>query len=224
MKKLITFLSGLLLLLIMFAALFLSGAIYDTGEKTTIEPHFFQPNEYFMQRPGAPVTPFDLGADRMRNMLIERFVTEYFYVIPDINDLITRSTTSSLLYRLSTDTVFNNWKTNVLPTLQQMAEDKKLRTVHIKNITKAPEQTDYWIVEYDLITWEKSNDLSIIPNVTTGQLYLRILYEEGLREYEDARHKKTILSVLESGADPAVAFKIIITGVSSYDETEQVTK
>ena len=69
MRKFVMFLSGLLLMLIMFAALFLSGAIYDTGKKATVETFFFKPDDSFMQRPEV-ASPSDLDSDELRNMLI----------------------------------------------------------------------------------------------------------------------------------------------------------
>lgn len=224
MKKLIIFLSGLLLLLVMFAALFLAGAIYDSGQKSTIETYFFQPDEASKQRPGAPVSPFDLGNITMRDKLIDRFMTEYFYVIPDTNDLINRTSgQKSLLYQLASLDVYTNWIQNVVPMLQKMAEEKKLQTVTVRNVYRAPGQEDYWIVDYELITWERPNDFSVAPIVTPGQVYLKILYEanDGLRKYIN---NKPILHALESNMDPAAAFRFEITDISSYDDTAQVAQ
>lgn len=214
MKKLIVFLSGLLLLLIMFAALCLSGIIYDTSQKMAIEPYFFQPDEHFAQRPGVPATSYELGEDVVRNMLIERFMTEYFYVIPDINDIMQRMTNKSLLAYMSVADVFQNWLNNVAPTLQKMAEEKKLRLVQVTNVTQAENAQDYWIVEYDLITWDTPNDMSAVPTVTHGQLYIQLIYEKGLRE---SLREKPIEIALESGIDPVAVFKIKIVAVNSYD-------
>lgn len=216
MKKLVTFLSGLLLLLIMFAALCLSGAIYDVSQRATIETYFFQPNQYHAHRVDVPDTPESIGADVMRDMLIKRFITEYFYVIPDVNNIAQRTATqTALLSKMSAPAVFTEWVAKVVPTLQQMAEERKLRTVEVTNISKAPDQENYWIVEYDLITWDVSNDFSVSPTVSHEQLYISLIYAPGLREQIN---KKPIEYALESGIDPAAVFKIKITAVNSYDE------
>lgn len=215
MRKLIAFLSGLLLLLIMFAALCLSGAIYDAGQKTAIDTYFFQPNEYYADRVDVPSTPADIGSDAMRDMLIAKFITEYFYVIPDVNNIAQRTNLkTSVIKIMARDNVFQEWVTKVVPTLQQMAEEKKLRTVSVTNIYAAPDQANYWIVEYELVTWEKPNDFSVLPIVTNGQLYIQLIYEDGLREM---LRKKPVEVALESGIDPAAVFKIRIDAVNSYD-------
>ena len=215
MKKLIVFLSGLLLLLIMFAALCLSGIIYDTSQKMAIEPYFFQPDEHFAQRPGVPATSYELGEDVVRNMLIERFMTEYFYVIPDINDIMQRMTNKSLLAYMSAADVFQNWLNNVAPTLQKMAEEKKLRLVQVTNVTQAENAQDYWIVEYDLITWDTPNDMSAVPTVTHGQLYLNLFSSPQMRQ---KLYETPIEKLLEQGTDPIVALRFGVRSVSSYEE------
>jgi hypothetical protein len=219
MKKLITFLSGLLLLLIMFAALCLSGAIYDAGQKMTIDTYFFQPNAYYAHRVGVPDTPDSIGSDAMRNMLIERFITEYFYVIPDVNNIAQRTDPkTSVLRIMARSNVYQEWITKVVPVLKQMAEEKKLRTVAVTNVSAAPDQKNYWIVEYEFVTWEKPNDFSVPPIITNGQLYIQLIYEDGLREM---LRKKPVEVALESGIDPAAVFKIRVDAVSSYEEIGQ---
>lgn len=215
MRKLIVFLSGLLLLLIMFAALCLSGAIYDAGQKMAIDTYFFQPNEHYADRVDVPTTPDAIGSVAMRDMLIEKFITEYFYVIPDVNNIAQRTNLKTSVLRIMAPNVFQEWTTKVVPTLQQMAEEKKLRTVSVTNIDKAPDQENYWIIEYELTTWEKPNDFSVLPTVTNGQLYIKLLYEDGLRR---PKRKESIEQTLESGMDPSVVFKILITDVTSYTE------
>jgi hypothetical protein len=203
----------------MFAALCLSGAIYDAGQKTAIDTYFFQPNEYYADRVDVPSTPASIGSNAMRNMLIDRFITEYFYVIPDVNNIAQRTNLkTSVMKIMALPNVFQEWVTKVVPTLQQMAEEKKLRTVAVTNISAAPDQENYWIVEYEFATWEKPNDFSVLPVITNGQLYIKLLYEDGLRR---PLKKESIEQTLESGLDPSVVFKIRIDAVNSYDEIGQ---
>ncbi len=219
MRKLIAFLSGLLLLLTMFAALCLSSVIYDTGQKTTIDAYFFQPNEYYADRVDTPKTPVSIGSDAMRNMLIDRFITEYFYVIPDVNNIAQRThSKTSVLKVMARSNVFQEWVKKVVPTLQKMAEEKKLRTVSVTDVYAAPDQENYWIVEYEFVTWEKPNDFSVPPTITHGQLYIKLLYEDGLRR---PIKKESTEKTLESGLDPSVVFKIRIDAISSYDKIGQ---
>ena len=111
MRKFVMFLSGLLLMLIMFAALFLSGAIYDTGKKATVETFFFKPDDSFMQRPEV-ASPSDLDSEELRNMLISRYITEYFYVIPNVENVTSRIDGKTSLNFMSHPDVFSYWKKN----------------------------------------------------------------------------------------------------------------
>ena len=66
MKKLIMFLSGLMLMVLMCGALVLAGFIYDTGSKTTIDTYFFQPDDNAIRRPGVPVDDLIQTCDEIR--------------------------------------------------------------------------------------------------------------------------------------------------------------
>ena len=217
MNKLVVFLSGVLLMLIMFASLFLSGAIYDTGSKATVETYFFQPDDSFYRRPGTVAAPSDLGYDTVRDMLISRYITEFFYCIPERSDIERRMSINSALDLMSDDVAFDYWLKNVAPEIQKMAEQKKFRTVSVTNIEKAANEENYWVVEYDLITWEKPNDFSQTPVVTHGQIYLNMFYVPEMRtELKTARGHISIEEVLESGKDPALAFRFGVWNVGTY--------
>lgn len=215
MKKLIMFLSGILLMLIMFASLFLAGAIYDTGKKVSVETFFFQPDNSFDRRPGVPASPSDFGTDDVRNMLIRRYITEYFYVIPDVSNVENRIAGHTSLRSMSSDDAFEYWLQNIAPKIQEMAEQRKLRLVQLTNVEKAADEKNYWIVEYDLITWDKPNDMSVQPTVTHGQVYLNLFYDAGMRK---KLNNQPVEDLLEQGKDPAIAFKFGVWTVSSYEE------
>ena len=215
MNKIVAFLSGLLLMLIMFASLFLVGAIYDTGKKASVETYFFQPDDSWERRPGVPATASDLGADAVRDMLISRYITEYFYVIPDVQNVEARIAGLTSLDDMSAPDAFEYWVQNIAPEIREMAEQKKLRLVQLTNVEKAAGEKNYWIVEYDLITWDKPNDMSVQPTITHGQVYLNLFYEPGMRT---ELRKQPIEQLLETGHDPAVAFRFGVWTVSSYDK------
>ncbi len=216
MKKLITFLSGLVLMGLMCAALFAAGAIFDTAEKLTIEPYFFQPDDLSSRRMGVPASPADLGENAMRELLIRRYVTEFFYVIPVEENIAQRMEKDSAMATMSSAAVFDSWLTNVAPQLQSMAADGKLRLVKFSNdpndtgIIKRP-GSDYWEVEYSLHTWDTPNNLSAAPQVTRGTILLKVIEADGIREsiQEYGVHK-----YLDEGKDPATLFKFAVTEVA----------
>ena len=169
MKKLIMFLSGLLLMVLMCGALVLTGVIYDTGAKTTINTYFFQPDDNAIRRPGVPVSDLTLGADKMRERLIAKYITEYFYVTPDMSDVTRRREGRTSLRRMSLRDVFNTWLQKVAPEIENLAKNRALRTVSL--ISVAPDTNNkYWIVNYELRTWRAPNNFASAPDVTRGTI------------------------------------------------------
>ena len=128
------FLAGLMLLVLTFGALYLGGAIYDAGEKRSIDTFFFQPNNLSADRPGELLTAAEMGESRILNMLVDRYVTEYFYVIPDRENIARRTRSDSVLARLSGGDVFRTWQNTVandvtalmrLPLSQRLSEKNR---------------------------------------------------------------------------------------------------
>ena len=212
MKKLIMFLSGLLLMVLMCGALVLTGVIYDTGAKTTINTYFFQPDDNAIRRPGVPVSDLTLGADKMRERLIAKYITEYFYVTPDMSDVTRRREGRTSLRRMSLRDVFNTWLQKVAPEIEDLAKKRALRTVSL--ISVAPDiNNKYWIVNYELRTWRTPNNFASAPDVTRGTIYLGINYAPGMR---DTVGKQSVEDYLESGGDPAAVFKFVVIDVASH--------
>ena len=72
MKRLITFFSGIVLIALTIAMLFLTSAIYDVTQKTSVDTYFFQTNLRSEMRPGAPIPASELSETAMREMLIKK--------------------------------------------------------------------------------------------------------------------------------------------------------
>ena len=205
---------GLMLMLVMFAALFLSGEILDTNEKSITEAYFFQPDNNPNRRPGVPATAKDIGKENMLVKLVDRYITEYFYVTPDMTEFNKRIDGKTVLGpgRLSTAEVFSAWKDNIAPEIQKMSENKMLRLVRVNSVDLETVDGNYWRVEYETITWPVPNDLSVVPDVDNGIVYLQITYEPGLRTAVTIGGQ-SIEKYLESGGDPAGVFKFLVTDV-----------
>lgn len=214
MKKLIMFLSGLALLVLTFGLLYLTGAIYDAGEKRTVDTYFFQPNNLSSQRPGEIQTPDEMGDSRILTMLVDRYVTEYFYAIPDRENIARRTRTGDTLARMSSDAVFNAWRNTTALDIQHLADEKALRTAAVIGDIVRPSGSDYWQVDYELRTWRTPNDLTVAPDVTRGTMFMKIRYESGLRNsiLEYGIHK-----FLDNGGDPATLFKFQVTAIEGVN-------
>ena len=222
MKKTTAVLFAILLVPVMLASLLVGSAIFDTAKKTQIETYFFQPQNNPDGRPGVPASPADLGADKLLHMLIKRYVTEYFYVIPYTADVDRRINKSKrpALYLMSSKKVFEQWLTDVAPGIQEMAGNEILRLVSIDNIERDPNAENYWIVAYSLTTWPQPNNFAAMPIVEHDVIYMRIIYEPDIRLQiiTNAGDEIPVEEILEQGEDPAVAFKFYVSNISTYKE------
>ena len=203
---------------VVFLALMVSGVIYDTSAKTKIETFFFQPNDAYDMRPGIPVSPAELGPNRMRDMLISKYITELFYVTPDKNDLQRRASGQTALRRMSTVNAFNKWKSDVLPDIEKMVEDNILRTVRVISAEEQP-NSKYWRIIYETKTWSTPNNLATVPQTTQGLVYLSIIYEPGLRNaMRGVGPEISLLEYLErENVDPSAVFRFGVDDVVFQD-------
>ena len=142
------------------------------------------------------------------------YITEYFYVTPDMVEVANRINGKTILgpNRLSDAAVFEQWKEKIAPEIQEMAEKKMLRLVRVNSVDLETADGNYWRVEYETMTWSKPNDLSVVPTIDNGIVYLQITYEPGLRAAVTVGGQP-IGKYLESGGDPAGVFKFLVTDV-----------
>lgn len=208
MKKLIMFLSGLVLIVLTLGMLFLTSAIYDSTKKSSVDVYFFQPDNLSTMRPGVPETPVQIGETAMREMLIKKYVNEYFYAIPDIENIAKRMRSHSILDNMSTAQVFRNWLDTTAEEIQELSEKKKMRMVQIDGEIFKPADSDYWVVPYVLYTWENPNDMTTVPTVTHGTLLMDVFYAPGTQATIDVgNYLKHSYNRFESGYDPVGIFR-----------------
>lgn len=214
MRRIITFFAGLVLLALTVAMLVLTSAIYDTSSQESIITYFFQRNDWSMLRPGTPVRASDISETTMREMLIKKYVTEYFYAVPDYDDITRRMNGSTVLARMSSSEVFDEWKRGEAVGIRSMAQNNMMRTVEIAGEIFKPSDSDYWVVPYVLRTWSKPNDMSLAPQITRGTLLLNIRFKNEIREYDNSgrpfdigQYLKLGYNRFEFGYDPAAIFR-----------------
>lgn len=209
-KKIIMFFSGLAILILTFGMLYFTGAIFDAGTNLTVQPYFFQPNFLSERRPGTPLTVEEIGDTKFLDMLIKKYVTEYFYVIPDVENVARRTLSSSSLAKMSSSAAFKTWLDTEAKNIQELAEAKKMRTVDIIGEIYKPSGSDYYVINYELKTWTKPNDFNTIPSTNRGILYLNINFESGMRTDVSMTQ---IHEYLEAGYDPVSVFKFQVIEV-----------
>ena len=213
MKRLILFLLGVGLFGVSIGILYFTGGVYNAANDITIQPFVFQPNNLSSARIGVPMTIDQMSDSAIMDALVNRFITEYFYVTPDATDIARRIRRGSILSYLAAPSVFRDWVDNVAPELETMAGDRMLRTVRVASQIFKPNGSDYWTVGYELKTWDAPNDMTVEPVVTRGVLYLKIAFEKQLREQMHGA-PFDVRQYLDNGGDPAAIFRFRVDAVA----------
>ena len=211
MKKLFGYIIGLITIFLVFAMIYVVGAIYDTGNKVTVEPYFFRTGLSAAIQTGVPRTVSEIGERKMRDWLIQKFVTEYFYVVPDVENVAQRTRGNGVIIRMSSSNVSRRWEREVVPEIRELASNGTLRTVRVFNEIFKPKNSDYWHVDYELKTWYKPNDMNTAPTVTRGTMYIKIQDAGPIgRLYSNI---DAVKRALLSGIDPALVFIFRVSDV-----------
>nr|MCR4918024.1 hypothetical protein [Alphaproteobacteria bacterium] len=112
---------------------------------------------------------------------------------------------------LSSPAVYNAWKNNMMQQLNTMSSSGFYRQITVSDdIVKLG---DFYLLEYELKTWTKPNNMSANPDITHGKIYLKIGSYTG-DIYDDPESIQQIPEYLNSGADPAPAFNFRISAVN----------
>lgn len=210
MKKLIMFLAGLILLALTGVAVYFAGGIFDAGQKQAVRTYFFQPNNLSSMRPGVPQTPEYMGESQFLNLLVRKYITEYFYAAPDAENIARRTSPNGALAQMSSSAVFEEWSNNEAEQIQKLAENKSMRMARVIDDVFQPNGSKYWVVNYELQTWEKPNDFNVVPTITRGTMYLDITYEPGIREGADV---DAIHEYIKEGGDISSVFKFRVNQI-----------
>ena len=204
------FLAGLMLMLVTVMSVYFASAIWDAGARRSIDTYFFQTNGQSDKRLGVPASASDLGDNRMRDMLIKKYVYEYFYVIPDSENVARRTMANGTLRRMSAKAVFEQWLQGPATDIQQLADVGVLRMAEVAGPIVKQEDSDFWEVPYQLTTWMVPNDINALPEITRGTMFLAITPSDGYTEmWPDIDAE----AQLRGGADPATLFRFRVKQV-----------
>ncbi len=209
MKKLIGFLFGFATMIMVFGAIYVAAFIYDTSDKFVIEPYFLRTSIQSTDLPGLPRSLDEVGKRKMRDWLIQKYVTEYFYVIPDVENVARRTERKYIppMYMMSSSNAFEDWKRGEMQEIRQLAENGARRTVTVFNEIYKPASSNYWRVDYELKTWYKPNDMSEEPKITRGTLYLDLGDDDRVKRVGEVKQPiEAVQAALLRGIDPALVF------------------
>lgn len=207
MKKLLGFLFGLATMIMVFGAIYVAASIYDTSEKFAVEPRFLRTSIQSNDLPGMPHSWTEVGKRKLRDWLIQKYVTEYFYAVPDKEDVAGRDTRRSVLARMSGAAALEYWRQNELPEIESLVAAGARRTVIVFNEIYRPAASNYWRVDYELKTWYKPNDMSESPKITRGTMYLDLGDDDWVNSIGDIKQPiEDVQAALKRGIDPALVF------------------
>ena len=204
MKSTKIYFLGIMLLLLSCAALYFTGALFDTAGNRYIEAFIMQPNNLSGERIGRPVQIEQLSEKFIRERLIRKFMHEYFHVNPDTENVTARMRGDSVMAALSYPAVFGEWKRTEGANIEKLAAKKNMRTVSIAD--EILKKGEYWEVAYTLYTWDAPNNMELAPTADTGIMHIKFDFEKGVREQRNGRSFDA-REYLQSGGDPAAIFK-----------------
>ena len=220
MKKLIGFLFGFATMIMVFGAIYVAAFIYDTSDRFVIEPYFLRTSVQSGDLPGLPRSLDEVGKRKMRDWLIQKYVTEYFYIVPDTENIMRRTTPKYYppMYSMSSREAFEEWRKTEAQDIEKKAENGVRRTVTVFNEIFKPEASNYWRVDYELKTWYKPNDMSQEPAITRGTMYLDLGDADNVKHIGDVLEPiDAVQRALQRGIDPSLVFYFHVYGVKNEE-------
>ena len=213
MKRIFGYIIGILSILVVFGMICVVSVIYDTNDKITVETYFFRTGLVANNQTDIPQTASQIGQGRLRDWLIQKFVKEYFYVVPDPADIALRTSKDySVLKYMSSSNVFKEWEKSEFPNIRELASGGVMRTVRtFNNEIFKPEGSDYWRVDYELKTWYNPNNVNEEPTITRGTMYIRLYNEDAIGQIKEPF--ADVQKLLIDGVDPAFALRFMVTDV-----------
>ena len=208
MNRLKSFFIGILLLAITFAVVFFAVLVYRANSQTHVRTYIFQMGDSPTERVGPLQDVTTMKPEWLRNKLIQKYVAEYFKVIP-VDKNVSQKTT---IAGLSSPEVYTNWLNGEAKEIENMAEHKMFRNVWVDPANIKPtNEPDWFEVPYATRTWYESNNMagSIEESFRTVLLYVRF-------GPEIFRQDINIKKSLENDDNPAMLFKFRVDAVQQY--------
>ena len=217
------FFAGLLLCLVTVGALVASAAIFDAGRRLGIVTYFFQPNNLSDMRLPYPVAASEIDPAVFRRMMVEKYISEYFYIVPDVKNVEARMQSTSVLANMSSRNVFKEWLTGEGKYIQDQAAHGWFRTVALVGDMYMPDDGDFWLVTCDMATWHTPNDMSTGPEVRRLVLKMGIIASDNITAFRPSLDGRELTMddvnrYLKQGGDPAALFRFMVTYIGIKEE------
>lgn len=205
MNKLKSFFISILLLAIIFAAVFLVALVYRANSQTSVRTYIFQMDDSPKYRVGPLQNAATMEPEWLRNKMIEKYIVEYFKVIPGGKN----SRQDATIAKLSTEDVYSEWQNGEAQMIQDMSTNKMFRRVWVDSVNIKPTDDPNWFeVPYATRTWYESNNMSAKYIENFGTVLLHVISGP-----EVFRQNINIKKSLERGDNPAMLFKFTVDGI-----------
>ena len=227
MKKIASFFTGCLLVVITFVIIVLGALLFRANERASIKSYIFQMNNLSNQRVGELQNINEISAIDLRNKLIKKYVSEYFKVIPGEKDVENRPVLRIMNTEPNTSKLtpaYSQWRDGEAKTIAQMSNQNMLRIVHVYDdgiaTLNRPADYDYndenvkrvyYAVRYYTETWDAPNQMAKMPEKGQGIIYIEAIFQPGIRK------KVNIQKYLQSGENPVGLFKFSVTNIGNKE-------
>ncbi len=202
MNRLKSFFIGIVLLAITFATVFFAVLVYRANSQTTVQTYIFQMDNSPAQRVGPLQDVATMKPEWLRNKLIQKYVAEYFKVIP----VGKNPSQNATIARLSSPDVYSGWLNGEAQTIKDMAENKMFRNVWVDPTTIKPTGDPNWFeVPHATRTWYESNNMTATVMDNFGTVLLHVRFGP-----EIFRQNINIKKSLEKGDNPAMLFEFTV--------------
>lgn len=213
MKRLTIFLFGSVLLVIATGLAIIGAKIFDISRNFSVNSVIFQPADLSRDRIEKPLPLHVLSDDFIRDNLIKKFVYEYFYIVPDADDIKRRRMPHSTLAEMSSESVFDQWNKDFAKDMERQANENVIRRVFVRNIVLPP-SSEYFQITYDLLTWNIANDITAAPQIQKNKtMSIRLNFEKMVKQKQANGINFDVKKYLSDGADPATILRFRVLEV-----------
>ena len=204
METIKRFLIGIILLAAILVSLVVVVLTYNANEQSSVRSYIFQMDNRASMRIGPLQNLKTMQPEELRNKLIQKYVAEYFKVIPGT----IRPEQNQTIRDLSTKNVYKKWQDGEAKSIDVMSKDKMFRNVWVdKDAVQQIRNTQWFAVPYTTRTWTESNKMNAQVIDEAGIINLKIEFDVGLRP------KINVRKTLEKGDNPAGLFKFRVIDV-----------
>lgn len=211
MKKLVGFFAGIMILALTAALVHVSLRLYNYAGASRINAVLLQPAALWQNRISPPIALENISDEYVRNQLIAKFATEYLRVMPNADELKARGGSRGALSLMSSPSVMAKWRRDMLPELEKMAGDKKMRAVTVP-LYRIEIRGDYFVVPFRTKTWNNPNDINAMPADSGGELYLKVRFNKKVRRTMGGREFNAG-AAMDGGMPPSAVFEFMVDEV-----------